>query len=104
MNLEADHDNFAMQTKNELLLAWGSVNKWPPERRKTKVMKSYKQTREAKFWDGKLLALMTDGQPTSELAVWIKYNNNNNSQIFSEYAGCGEIPMYTILPLRVLAT
>ena len=31
-------------------------------------------------------------------------NNNNNSQIFPAYAGCGEIPMYTILPLRVLAT
>jgi len=29
-------------------------------------------------------------------------NNNNNSQIFPANAGCGEIPMYTILPLRVL--
>jgi len=25
-------------------------------------------------------------------------NNNNNSQIVPAYAGCGEIPMYTILP------
>ena len=31
----------------------------------------------------------------------VSTTNNNNSQIFPAYAGCGEIPMYTTLPLRV---
>jgi len=28
-------------------------------------------------------------------------NNNNNFQIVLAYVGCGEIPMYTILPLPI---